>query len=218
MEHPWPLFDLRIRSGTLELRLPTDDELVELYALARGGIHPPEEMPFAFPWTDKQSPDFERDFLRYHWNSRASWQPGQWTLDLGVWADGRLVGTQGVFARDFAVLRTVGTGSWLGRDFQGKGIGRQMRAAVLGVAFDHLGAEWATSAAFVENRASAAVSRALGYEENGRDRGAPRGEAKELVRYRMTVEQWRSRPRPDIEVTGLERSLSMFGAEPEAEP
>jgi RimJ/RimL family protein N-acetyltransferase len=86
-----------------------------------------------------------------------------------------------------------------------------MRSAVLGFAFDHLGAEWATSGAFTDNPASAAVSRSLGYEEDGLDRLAPRGEAKELVRYRMTVEAWRSRERPNIEVAGLEQSLDLFG-------
>jgi len=31
----------------LELRLPSDKELVELFRVAEGGIHPPDEMPFA---------------------------------------------------------------------------------------------------------------------------------------------------------------------------
>jgi hypothetical protein len=29
MGHPWPLFDLRLRTPGLELRLPTDDEGVD---------------------------------------------------------------------------------------------------------------------------------------------------------------------------------------------
>jgi RimJ/RimL family protein N-acetyltransferase len=86
-----------------------------------------------------------------------------------------------------------------------------MRSAVLGFAFDHLGAEWATSGAFTHNPASAAVSRSLGYEENGRDRLAPRGEARELVRYRITKDQWHSRERPQVEVAGLEHCYDMFG-------
>lgn len=211
--HPWPLFDLRIRAGALELRLPTDDELVELCRLAQAGIHPHEEMPFSEPWTDKESPAFERGFLQHHWQTRAAWQPDNWVLNLAVWSDGRLVGSQVLFAENFGVLRHVATGSWLGRAYQGQGIGRAMRGAVLALAFDHLRAEWASSAAFVDNHASAGVSRALGYEENGRDRGAPRGEARELVRYRMTLDQWRSQPRPPIEVIGLDRVLDLFGAE-----
>ncbi|HYU50364.1 MAG TPA: hypothetical protein VEO91_10615 [Candidatus Limnocylindria bacterium] len=40
MTHPlWPLFDLRLRTERLELRLPDDDELARLCAIARAGIH-----------------------------------------------------------------------------------------------------------------------------------------------------------------------------------
>jgi RimJ/RimL family protein N-acetyltransferase len=211
VSHPWSLFDLRIWTERLELRLPTEAELLELLELARSGIHEPHEMPFGFAWTDQPSPLFERSFMQYHWSTRAGWSAEKWNLDLGVWAEGTLVGTQGIGAEKFAVLRTVGTGSWLGQEFQGQGIGREMRSAVLGLAFDYLDALWATSGAFVDNPASAAVSRALGYEEDGMDVLAPRGEAKELVRYRMNVEGWRSRPRPEVVVEGLEPSLDLFG-------
>ena len=76
-------------------------------------------MPFGFAWTDQPSPFFERSFLQYHWSTRASFSPAKWSLDLGVWAEGKLVGTQGIDAENFAVLRSVSTGSWLAREFQG---------------------------------------------------------------------------------------------------
>ncbi len=142
MAHPlWPLFDLRFRTDRLELRLPTDDELVELCTLARAGIHGPDEMPFAFPWSTKESPRFEREFAQYHWGARASWRPADWSLDLMAVRGGRPIGMQGIFAREYATFRTVKTGSWLGRDFQGRGLGKEMRAAILALAFDGLGAE-----------------------------------------------------------------------------
>jgi hypothetical protein len=56
----------------------------------------------------------------------------------------------------------------------GHGIGKELRATVLSLAFDHLGAEYATSGSFVDSPASARVSLALGYEENGRDVLSPR--------------------------------------------
>jgi RimJ/RimL family protein N-acetyltransferase len=209
--HPlWPLFDLRLRTGNIELRLPTDDDLVALVALAREGIHPPEEMPFGVAWTDVPSPEFERNFARFYWSHRSNWQPNAWTLPLGVFVDGRPAGVQDLNARDFPVLRTVGTGSWLGFGFQGRGIGRLMRQAVLALAFDHLGAEVATSGAFLDNPASSHVSAAIGYERNGLDRVAPRGVAREMQRYRLTLEGWRSRPRPKVEVEGLEGCLELF--------
>ena len=209
--HPWPIFDLRISTERLELRLPTDEELLELLGLAQLGIHDPSEMPFGIGWTDAPSPQFERGFMQFHWSCRANWTPADWTLNLGVWAAGRLVGTQGLSAREFATLRSVATGSWLGRKFQGQGFGKQMRSAVLALAFDHLGASWATSTAFGDNKASLGVSTSLGYVDDGLDPAAPRGELRMLVRKRLSVEKWRSRERPSAEVRGLERCLELFG-------
>jgi RimJ/RimL family protein N-acetyltransferase len=210
--HPlWPLFDLRLRTANLELRLPTDDDLVALAAVAKAGIHPADEMPFAVPWSTLPSPMFEKSYLQFHWAQRANFRPERWTLDLAVFIDGRPAGFQDLNATDFPILRTVGTGSWLGRDFQGKGTGKLMRQAVLALAFDHLGAEVATSGAFLDNPASNRVSEAIGYERNGYDRLAPEGVAREHVRHRLTLEGWRSRPRPAVEVEGLDGCREMFG-------
>jgi len=211
--HHWGLYHLRIWTERLELRLPNEDELLQLLGLASSGIHDPNEMPFGFAWTDQPSPLFERSFLQYHWSTRATWSAGKWSLDLGVWFEGRLVGTQSIDATQFNILHSVSTGSWLGREFQGRGIGKEMRSAVLGFAFDHLGAWWATSGAFAENPASSAVSRSLGYEQDGIDVLAPRGEARELIRFRMNADQWRARERPRVDVAGLEHCYDMFGLE-----
>ena len=48
-----PLFDVRLRTPRLELRLGTPEEIDELGRLAERGIHPPEEMPFAVAWSDQ---------------------------------------------------------------------------------------------------------------------------------------------------------------------
>ena len=50
--HPWPFFGLRITTPRLELRIPDDEDLAELFEAARAGIHPADEMPFGIPWTD----------------------------------------------------------------------------------------------------------------------------------------------------------------------
>jgi RimJ/RimL family protein N-acetyltransferase len=213
--HPlWPLFDLRLRTARLELRLPTDDELRGLVATALAGIHPPAEMPFGVPWTDLPSPDFERSFVQYHWAKRADWKPERWTLNLATFLDRTPIGSQTAEAADFATLRTVHTGSWLGVAWQGKGYGKEMREAILALAFDGLGAEVAESGAFADNPASAGVSRALGYEPNGVTRLAPRGEPRELTRYRMTRDAWTSRERSPVAVDGLDACLDMFGVAP----
>ena len=208
----WPLFGLRICSQRLVMRLPSESDLLKLIAVARDGIHPEGEMPFAVAWSTTPSPEFERGFLRHHWSMWAHWTPDAWGLNLLVELNGAPIGSQSVHAQDFSILRTVDTGSWLGRDFQGRGLGTEMRSAVLAFAFDGLGAEAAESSAFLDNAASNRVSRKLGYEENGRGRLAPEGIARETRLFRMTVEGWRSRPRPPVTIEGLDACRELFGA------
>jgi len=211
LEVAWPLFGIRIRSANLVLRLPVDDDLPGLLELARAGIHPPDEMPFGVAWTDATGTDFDRGFLQHHWKWRASWRPEEWWLNLMVEWEGRPVGAQTISGEDFAIHRVVDSGSWLGREFQGRGFGKEMRSAVLSFAFDGLGARAATSSAFLDNAASNAVSRSLGYAEDGRGALAPRGVSRETQRFRMTEESWRSRRRPPVEIEGLDACREMFG-------
>jgi RimJ/RimL family protein N-acetyltransferase len=206
----WPLYGLRIRRERLLLRLPTDADLEILMAVAKRGIHPPDEMPFGIAWSTLPSPAFERGFLQHHWGLRAAWTPENWQLNLMIELDGQPIGSQSIHAERFSAMRTVQTGSWLGRAFQGQGYGREMRSAVLAFAFDGLRASVATTEAFLDNAASAGVSRSLGYEENGRGALAPEGVARETQRFRMTVDRWRSRARPPVSVEGLEACHSMF--------
>jgi RimJ/RimL family protein N-acetyltransferase len=210
--HPlWPLLDLRVSTGDLVLRLPGEAELPAFAAVAAAGIHPPGEMPFGIPWTDQPSPQRERDSYQWWLSARANWKVEEWVLTLGVWVDGQPAGFQDLRAHEFLNYRTVGTGSWLGLPFQGRGVGKLMRQAILALAFDHLGAEVAESEAFMDNPASNRVSLAVGYEPNGFGRLAPRGEARETQRFRMTLDGWRAQPRPEVTVEGLEPCLELFG-------
>jgi RimJ/RimL family protein N-acetyltransferase len=212
MAHPlWPIYDLRVRTGEIELRLPAEAELAAFMAVANAGIHPPDEMPFGIPWTDQPSPLRERASYQWWMSTRASWRPDDWTLSLGVWAAGEPAGFQDLVGHEFAKLRVVRTGSWLGQTFQGRGIGKLMRQAVLALAFDHLGAEVAESEALVDNPASNRVSLGVGYQPNGIGRLAPRGSPRDTQRFRMTLEDWRSRPRPEVTVEGLDDCLELFG-------
>jgi len=208
----WPLFGLRLRTERLVLRLPTEEELTPLLAIARKGIHPPDEMPFGVAWSTLPSPEFERGFMQHHWSKRGSWRPDDWFLNLTAEFEGTPIGSQSIDARDFAIHRTVSTGSWLGREFQRRGFGKEMRAAVLGFAFDGLAARAAETSALLDNAASNAVSRGLGYEENGLGSLAPHGVARTTQNFRMTAEIWRSRPRPPLTIEGLDACREMFGA------
>ncbi len=209
----WPLFALRIRSERLVLRLPKDDELVALMALAKAGIHRAGEMPFTVPWSTLPSPAFERGFLQYHWLMRATWKPDDWWLNLMVERDGDLIGSQALHGEQFAIAHTVETGSWLGHAYQGRGFGKEMRAAILAFAFDQLGAQVATTEAFLDNAPSNGVSRSLGYQENGFGSLAPEGVARDTRRFRLTAKEWHAQPRPAIKVDGLAACRDLFGAE-----
>jgi RimJ/RimL family protein N-acetyltransferase len=203
-----PLFGLRIRTPRLELRLPTESELNELYELAAAGIHPPGEMPFGVAWTD----DLTRDsFLAYHHSLRESWTPEAWKVDLGTWVDGVLAGVQGIGADDYAERRTIGTGSWLGDRFQAQGVGTEMRTAVVELAFRELGAAAVTSSAFETNAASRRVSEKLGYSVVGREFISPRGTPQPHVLLRLERERWSGAPFA-VEVGGVEPCLPLFGA------
>jgi RimJ/RimL family protein N-acetyltransferase len=210
--HPyWPLFDLRVRTPRVELRLPTDDDLVDLASLAAAGIHDPAEMPFQHPWTDRPQGELERALFQWHWSARAEWRPDEWRLTLAVLSDGGVVGVQDVGGSKFAVRRTVVTGSWLGRQHQRRGLGKDMRTAALHLAFDGLEAEWAESAAFLDNAASILVSRAVGYDDNGLGIEARRGQPAVQQRFLMSRARWLANRRDDITIEGLDRCRPMFG-------
>lgn len=210
MGHPyWPLFDLRIRTPRLELRPPDDEMATELARLAASGIHDPDTMPFAVPFTDQPSPQLERSSMQYFWRTRADWTPEHWQLPLAVVVDGKVVGVQDVLSERFGLLRTVKTGSWLVRSEQGKGIGKEMRAAVLHLAFAGLGAVTAYSGAWHDNQASLRVSSALGYQPNGELIQPRRDVADRQLLLKLPRERWQRRD--DITIEHLEPCLELFG-------
>jgi RimJ/RimL family protein N-acetyltransferase len=209
-----PLAGLRLRTPRLELRLGRDEEVRELAALAESGIHPPGQMLFAVAWTDDAgTPGFPDRFADFHEQALRDWSPEDWTLNLLVREHGRLVGTQGIGAERFGSHRVVATGSWLARADQGRGIGTEMRAAVLELAFTGLRAVAATSGWVEGNDASRRVSEKLGYTVTGRTEHTPRpGETSEGWETRRTHEGWVSPVTVTIE--GLDPCLPLLGVPP----
>jgi RimJ/RimL family protein N-acetyltransferase len=208
--HPWPLFDLRLRTPRLELRLPTDEDLLELLRVGREGVVEEGQTFFVVPWHELPSPAFERQFLLHWWASRGSWSPTNWNLGLAVVADGRPIGVQDLMARNFAIRKTVVTASWLGRAYQGRGYGTEMRAAVLALAFEGLGAELAESGYFEGNAASARVSAKLGYTDNGEEVLAVGHERGVEHRLKVGRDTWR-RDLVPVTIEGLDPCLKLFG-------
>ena len=206
----FPVLDLHVTAGDLELRGISDDDIVTLVALAAQGIHSPDSMPFSFPWTDVAAADLPLHFAQYHWRTRADFSPTSWVLNLGVWSGGELVGVQGVTTSNFVVRRTGETGSWLGASHQGRGLGTVMRQVMCVLLFDHLGFTEVTSGAFTDNPASLAVSRKVGYRLNGVERHERRGELAEMTMLALSPEDL-VRPDVSVEVTGAERVRRLIG-------
>ena len=176
LEEIFPPFALRIACGPVELRVLRDDDLPELVELVRGGIEDPSlPMPFLMDWHAQPfalgAPyGFPTASLAWWWSQRATFAPDEWRLALVVRREGVFVGMQDLHARAFAQTGVVSTGSWLGRSHHGVGTGTLMRQLAVGFAFDELAASRCESGYVVGNHASAAVSRKVGYTDNGRHR------------------------------------------------
>lgn len=207
----WPLLGLRLITSRLELRLPSGEELGELADLAAEGMHDPGSTPFLVSWPGLPPRDRARALMQRHWRHRGDWSEDDWSLDLAVFADGQVVGQQEISARDYGILREVSTFSWLGVRHHGRGIGTQMRAAVLHLAFAGLGATDAVSGAFDDNASSLRVSEKLGYRPDGIERLAARGRVTTTRRLRLTRDRWEATDRVPVTVTGLGPCLPLFG-------
>jgi RimJ/RimL family protein N-acetyltransferase len=205
----WPLFGLRLTTPRLELRPILDDDIPAAVEAARSGIHEPGISPFSTPWTELPAEDLGPNMARWYWRCRAECSAESWTLLLGIWHEGGFIGCQDVGAKDFAALKTVSTGSWLKQSVQGRGFGKEMRAAVALYAFDWLGAEVAESEAALWNKASLGVSRSLGYELNGTTRKAWGSQVETVQHVRLTPETFK-RPDWDLKVEGHEAAAKFL--------
>ncbi|WP_268762398.1 GNAT family N-acetyltransferase [Kitasatospora griseola] len=112
---------------------------------------------------------------------------------------------------DFARCGTVASFCWPAPGRSGQGIGREMRAAVLHLAFAGPGAREAEGDAFVDNHASTKVCRALGYEPNGTAWDTRRGEAAPIHDWRLTRDAWERTRCDDIELVGVQEGLPALG-------
>jgi RimJ/RimL family protein N-acetyltransferase len=207
---PWPFHQLVLRTPRLELRPDDDAGLRELNEAALAGVHAPGEMPFYVPWTEAPPEVLGRQTMQFYWRNRAEVAPTAWTINFLVRLDGTVIGTQGLKATNFGVTREVSSGSWITRRLQGQGFGTEIRAAVLQFAFDHLGADAARSGAFADNPASRAVSRKLGYREDGTNTLERQDSRATAIRLLLRSEDF-VRPGWKLVVEGLEPCLPLLG-------
>ncbi|MDP5227379.1 MULTISPECIES: GNAT family protein [Arthrobacter] len=216
LEEIFPPFGLRLRTPRLELRILQDGDLPELMVAVDAGIHEPGQSPFSVPWSEAPAEELPANMARFHWGTRSGFTPEKWELAFGVWFEGALIGSQSLTAHDFAKRRAVESGSWLRKDFQGWGIGKEMRAAILLYAFDFLGASMAESSAMTWNRRSLGVSYALGYLDNGlRREYDSQGGATEVQHLRLDAQNL-LRPAWTLDVAGHEAFARFVGLTPPA--
>jgi RimJ/RimL family protein N-acetyltransferase len=206
----WPLWDLRLRVGDLVLAPMTEGDLGELAAIVP---HDLELNPAATRY-DGMAERTWRGLVVHqeYWKAMGSWSPDDWEVYFVVRRQGTVLGLQGLEGPDFRRLRTLDTSSWLVPPARGTGTGTAMRRAVLALGFDHLGAQAAITSAWHDNEASLGVSRRLGYRPNGESFLMRGDSADTLVHLRMTRADWQaSGGAPDVEVTGVEPALPLFG-------
>jgi RimJ/RimL family protein N-acetyltransferase len=217
----WPLLDLRLAVAELELRPMTEADLSPLADLL------PEDLELdpdatRYPGLSEAANRRVIGFQRY-WDGYGSWRPERWRLAFCVRAGGELVGVQELEAEDFPTLRTVDSASHLVAAARGRGIGRQMRRAVLALAFGPLQAQAAISSAWHDNHASLAVSRALGYRSNGQSLHRRAAGVDTMLHLRLGRADWLAGAgavpagvhaligTADVEIDGVEPCLPYFG-------
>lgn len=161
-ELKYPPFGLKLSDDFVTLKIVEDSDLAFMCAVTEEDIFEPN-CPWVFPWVQENS-----GTAQFHWGLRANNKASNWTLSFAAYVAGEYVGTIDMRAVNFAEKRTIETGSYVLRKFQGQGIGKRMRTLVAGYAFEHLGARELRTAWHPLNLASAGVSKALGYQVVGR--------------------------------------------------
>ena len=205
----WPLWDLQLTVGDLTLRPMTEADQQDLSDLLPDDL---EQDPAATSYSvdDRRT---GRGIVQHqaYWRAFGTWRPEEWRLGFAVRRGEVLVGMQELEGNDFPALRTVDTSSWLVTSVRGHGVGKQMRGAVLALAFGPLGATAAITSAWRDNHASLGVSRSLGYRPNGVQLHRRDDDVDVMVHLRMTRDDWFVATRPEVRIEGFEPCRVLFG-------
>lgn len=206
----WPLFDLCLTGFGLELRPMAEADLGVLAELLPDDV---EQNPGAVSY-DIDDTRTSRGIISHqdYWKAYGQWCPTAWRLNFVVRADGQILGVQELEGIDFTRLRTVDTSSFLIPPARGRGYGKQMRAAVLALAFGPLEARAAVSSAWHDNHASLGVSRSLGYQPNGESLHAHGDRVDVMKHMRLRRVDWQAGGTGDhVRITGFDTCRPLFG-------
>jgi len=207
--HPyWPLFVLRLSTLDLELRPMTEADQVAVSDLLPDDV---ELDPAAatYPVDDRLG---RRIVVHQtYWRAYGTWRPESWRLNFAVLAGGELIGAQELEGNDFLALCTVETSSFLVTRARGRGFGKQMRRAVLALAFGPLQAQAAITEAWHDNHASLGVSRALGYRPNGESLHRRGNGVDTMLHMRLRRADWFAAGFPQVSIDGFDACRPLFG-------
>ncbi len=212
----YPPLNVRVVTPRLELRGATDEMLERLAPLVAEGKATAEPAP----WDDPSSfytedPELRvQQWMRGVWRGRGTLRPDAWRLYFVVMVDGEAVGSQDITGNDFDAFGTVETTSWVSSDVRQRGIGTEIRAAILHLAFEGLGAQEAHSEAGVENHGSNGISQRLGYEPNGMSWATHQDQPVLGQRWRLLRERWEADRRDDIQLFGVQACREALGLTP----
>ena len=207
----WPLHGIRLRTADLDLTVMTEADLPTLCALLP---HDLQLNPHATTYAGLDVPTNRRAVLAQgYWRALGMWSPDDWALPFVVRLAGSVVGAQWLEGPDWRADRTVDSSSWLVAEARGRGLGTQMRAAVLALAFGPLQARAAISSAVADNASSLGVSRSLGYRDTHRSVLEHSGET--LQHVRLERDTWEASGRSaHVVVEGVDPALPLFGLAP----
>jgi RimJ/RimL family protein N-acetyltransferase len=210
----WPLHGIRIRSADLDLRVMTEADLPPIWELLPDDL---ELNPHATTYEGLDRAANRRAVVAQgYWRSLGMWSADDWALPFVVRSvddddlPAEILGMQVLEGPDWRADRTVDSSSWLVPGARGKGLGTQMRASVLALAFGPLRARAAISSAVVDNSASLGVSRRLGYVDTHTSVLEHSGERLQHVRLERGA--WESSGRSaGVRIDGVDAALPFFG-------
>ena len=205
--------NVRVATPRLELVGATDELLEALAPVVAAGkatADPP-------PWDDPNSfyepdPDTRVEkWMQGVWRARGTVRSDLWRLNFIVLVDDEPVGQQDLTGHDFDAFGTVESTSWVSSDVRRRGIGSEMRTAIVHLAFEGLGAAEAHSEGAVDNVGSNAVSERLGYERNGVAWATHQDKPVLGQRWRLTRPAWETNRRSNITMTGVAECRKVLG-------
>ncbi|WP_347354887.1 GNAT family protein [Intrasporangium sp.] len=212
----WPVHAIRLRTAGLDLQVMREADLPAVVGALPDDVELDPGAP-SYPGLGRAA-NRRAALARSYWRALGTWSPDDWALPFVVRERGEVVGVQWLEGpAPYRRQRTVDSSSWLVPRARRRGLGTQMRAAVLELAFGHLGAVAAITSAYVENAASLGVSRALGYRETHTSVLEPGSRV--LQHLRLDRPDWPAGgPARPVDVSGVAGALALFALGDERAP